>query len=290
MTLGGVARPDDRDEVEKLYGECLLRLQAFEIRLKATVATHRFSGSLDMPDADQTKRINETRRKTMGALVGDLMGSILVASGQEGAPDADEDLAGVGFDFTLQIVLRAEDYSRIVAEHRDLVAIRNSLVHHFLEKNNLTSERGRLQARDALTSALERVRRADLKLVGWMKDLERARRAMADELARPEVQDWIAAGRIPWSTTKIVHALLDAVTELTQDDWTSVEAAATWIASRHPHERPEKYGCRSWRQVIHESQLFELQLRKMDGRRHAWYRPRVKKAAGSVARDSARSM
>ena len=47
-----------------------------------------------------------------------------------------------------------------------------------------------------------------------------------------------------------------------------------WIAERHPEQLPGKYGCSSWRQVVHESRLFELRYRDVDGRRAAWYRPK----------------
>lgn len=91
------------------------------------------------------------------------------------------------------------------------------------------------------------------------------------------MRDWIATGRLPLPTAKIVQALLDAATELQQDGWASVEAAKNWATSRYPNERPEAYGCRTWRQVIHEARLFELQARKVDGRRHEWYRTRARK-------------
>lgn len=45
-----------------------------------------------------------------------------------------------------------------------------------------------------------------------------------------------------------------------------------WIAERHPDQLPAKYGCSSWRQVVHESRLFELRYREVDGQRAAWYR------------------
>ncbi len=47
-----------------------------------------------------------------------------------------------------------------------------------------------------------------------------------------------------------------------------------WIADRHPEQLPAKYGCSSWRQVVHECRLFELRYREVEGQRAAWYRPR----------------
>ncbi len=76
------APPLERHEIERLLGQCLLRLQAFELRLKAIVATHRLSGPADLLEQLPAQRIDETRRKAMGGLVGDLMGNVLVPEGQ----------------------------------------------------------------------------------------------------------------------------------------------------------------------------------------------------------------
>ena len=142
---------------------------------------------------------------------------------------------------------------------------------------SVTSNTGCLVAQQALTTALDRVTRAYCDLYGWAAEMEQARKAMAEILASAEVRDWISADRIPWHATMVVQALLNAHTELATGGWTLVETDSEWITAHHPEERPEGYGCRSWRQVIHDSGLFEVQVRKLDGRRRAWYRPRGQK-------------
>lgn len=41
----------------------------------------------------------------------------------------------------------------------------------------------------------------------------------------------------------------------------------------HAEQLPAKYGCNSWRQVVHDCRLFELRYRDVDGQR-PWYRAR----------------
>lgn len=53
------------------------------------------------------------------------------------------------------------------------------------------------------------------------------------------------------------------------DAWASIAEAATWIDERYPEQLPAKYGCRSWKQVVHEAPIFELHYLKMDGKRSA---------------------
>ena len=277
MTLSDIAAPATRQDVEHLFGRCLLRFQAFELLMKSMLEGHFVSGSIARPEDALTRQIDDTRRKTMGLLVGDMMGSLLVPAGQEGSPDVIEEASGSSFAIRLQIALPFEVLARIETEHRALVALRNSLVHHFLEEHDLGSEAGRDVARQALAAALDRISHAYSDLHELALEINIARKAMAEKLATPDVRDWIASGQLPWPATIIVQALLNASTTLAPSDWTSVDAAAAWIASHYPNESPEGYGCRTWRQVIHSSGQFELQLRKADGRRHGWYRPRVLK-------------
>lgn len=275
------AAPLTRQNVEQLFGQCLLQFQAFELLMKAMLEGHRVSGSIARPEDALTAHIEETRRKTMGLLVGDMMGSFLVPAGQESVSDEIEVASGSSFAIRLGIALPSIEFARLETEHRALVALRNSLVHHFLAEHDLRSEAGCDVARQSLGAALDRVTRAYSDMHRLAIEIEVAHNAMANMLAAPEVCDWIASGRLPWHAATIVQALLNASTALAPCDWTSVAAAAEWIAANYPDESPKGYGCRTWRQVIHDSGLFELQIRKADGHRHAWYRPRVPKSVVS---------
>lgn len=266
-----------REDIEHLFGQCLLRFQAFELLMKAIVAEHRISDSIAQPGDALTRHIDDTRRKTMGQVVGDMMGSFLVPQGQEGMSDETDETSFVSFVTRVQLVLPSDEFARIEAEHRALVTLRNSLIHHFVEEHDLGSEAGRHRAGQALVMARDRVTRAYHDLGKFALESDAARKAMAETLARPEMRDWIVSGRPHWPATIIVQALRNAFTALAENGWTSVDAAADWITTNYPGESPEGYGCRSWRQVIHDSGLFELQLRKTDGRRQALYRTRIPK-------------
>lgn len=261
-----------RSEVERLFGQCLLRLQAFEIMTKSIVAGHRFSAPIALLEVAKANRAVETQRKTLGSLVGEMMGSFLVPEGQEALREEREDAPSVAF--IQQLVFPAEDYARIEADHRELVTLRNTLVHHFLDQHDLCTADGCLVAQQTLTAALEQIHRANDNLRGWTLEMEMARKIIADHLASPQICDLFVHGSVPWPIAKITEALLEAATELATGDWAPVDAATVWINERYPEEQPEGYGCRSWRQVIHETGLFDLQIRKADGRRRSWYRAR----------------
>ena len=165
--------------------------------MKSIVAGHRISASIAQTEDALTRHTDDTRRKTMGVLVGDMMGSFLVPAGYEGLPDVPEEASGASFAILQQIVLPPEEFDRITTEYRALVTLRNSLVHNFLEEHDLRTEAGRNGARQALVLALDRVTHAYSNLRGFVSELDAARKAMAEVLAKPEVLDSIASGRLP---------------------------------------------------------------------------------------------
>jgi len=277
MTLHDESLPAARHAVEHLFGQCLLRLQAYELLMKSIVAGHQLSACTTGIEKAQADRARETGRKTMGSLVSEMMGSFLVSDGLEGVRKDPVDAPSLAVKF--QIAFPAEEFARIEAEQRDLVLLRNTLVHHFLEQHDLRTADGCLVAQRTLTNALDRVTQAYEELRCWVIDLKRTRKVLADHLASPDLHDFITHGRVPWHITTIAQALHEAAMELARGDWAPVDTATCWITERYPEEKPEGYGCRSWRQVIHETGRFDLQVRKVDGCRQAWYRPRNREFA-----------
>ncbi|MBP8276214.1 MAG: OST-HTH/LOTUS domain-containing protein, partial [Propionivibrio sp.] len=75
-----------------------------------------------------------------------------------------------------------------------------------------------------------------------------------------------------WPVAGIVSALREAAGELAVDGWASIAEAGRWIAERFPEQLPAKYGCSSWRQVVHESRIFDLRYFEINGQRSARYR------------------
>ncbi len=79
-------------------------------------------------------------------------------------------------------------------------------------------------------------------------------------------------GKVNWDASGIVSALREAFGALAVDGWAPVAAAGKWVAKRYPEQLPAKYGCLSWRQVVHNAPILELRYLEMDGQRTACYR------------------
>jgi hypothetical protein len=268
-------------EVQRLLGRCLLRIQQYERLIKAIVAHHEIYGPASSLDEIRSARIADAAKKSLGLLVGKLVGSYLViGSGRD--TDLAEPDSGEAVTVRMQLRLRvgAEDFERTQADLKDLVRLRNDLVHHFIDQNDVWTVPGCARAEQALLTAYSRIDHHFEQLRSWAENMEQARQLAAEfvqsEVFRDLVINGIAPdGSIDWPSSGIVRLLREAMSELSVDGWTSIASAERFIQARESDDSPEKYGCRSLKQVVHQSRLFELQHRERDGRREAYFKDRA---------------
>ncbi len=91
-------------EVQRLLGRCLIRIQQYERLIKAIVAHHDISGPAHALEAIRAARIDDASTKTLGALVGQLVGSYVTteaASGSEQEAELPDN--AVSFRFRTQL-------------------------------------------------------------------------------------------------------------------------------------------------------------------------------------------
>ena len=242
------------------------------------MAHHKISRPVHDLETLKAARIADTARKTLGALVGELLGSVV--TNQTDTPDEEttsfpEDVNSVSM--SIHKGLTDADFAQTENELKELVLLRNNLVHHFIDQHDLWSLDGCRGAHDALVADFNRIDQHYERLRRWAEGLERTKRMMADLIRSDVFHELVVNGIAPdgtvdWPTAGIVSALREAARELGVDGWTSVAEASRWIAERYPEQLPSKYGCSSWWQVVHEAQSFQLLRVEADGQRFAWYR------------------
>lgn len=268
--------------VQRKLGRCLLRLQQYEILLKALVAQTDIAGPPDQLDAIRAEQIVGVQKKTMGALVGMLTGSYLTPS-QDAAASEDEPDYGGGLRVRLrsQVELNPEQYEATKTALKELVDLRNELVHHFLQRFNIWEMDGCEAADGYLDASFERIDGHFLTLRGWAQSMEETRAVAKSVVESPAFENLLLNGILPdgsvhWPTSGAVACLLEAASRFAINGWTKLDAATAWIRQQHPDQQPQRYGCASWRQVIHQSRQFEIrrQANKDSGRNEVWYRGR----------------
>ena len=267
-------------EVQRLLGRCLIRLQQYERLLKAMVATQALSGTPQtLPQVLEAQRA-EASDKTMGTLIGRLLGNYIVREGSappDDTPNQAEE--SIYFGFRMQFSMPPDSYATLNADLRELVSLRNTLVHHLIDQHDLWTVEGCLQAQNALVGAYAEIERhiEQLRIIaGYMDE---ARAAAAELMQTPEFLNMVVNGispdgQVQWPSAGIVSALRQAHRELAVDGWVNLDAAARWVSEHHPEQTPQKYGCSRWRHAVHQSGQFELRRFTHNGQFGGWFRER----------------
>lgn len=269
-------------EVQRWLGRCMLLIQLYERLMKAVVAHHDISGPASALQQVRQARIESTAKNTLGLLIGQLVGSFIVNGDAEQVDneplDSKVDVSSVSF--RTKIGLSAVDFDRTHASLKELVQLRNGLVHHFVERFDLWSNEGCEAALAHLQEAYTSIDQYYTELCCWVDQMKETQALALSFMQTDAFTDLIVNGIAPdgnvhWPASGIVCSLREAAQALAIDGWTSLDAAVTWIGQHHPDQQPAKYGCRRWRQVLHESRCFEWCYRSVEGgTREAWFRPR----------------
>lgn len=274
--------PNLQHTVQRKFGRCLLRLQQYEGLLKVLVAHSDIAGAPSELQSAQDAQVVGTKTKTLGTLVGRLTGSYL-ASGHVDEEATEDEAAGDGpwLRFRYQLKFSPEQYKAAKAALKELVDLRNELVHHFLERFDIWKAEGCLAADAYLNTSYETIDDHFLTLCEWAQALEESRKLMASIMSTSAFEDVLVNGICPdgtiiWPMSGAVACLREAEPQCEEGGWTKLNSATAWIHSQYPEQQPERYGCRSWRQVIYESGQFEVrkQSNPDTGCREVWYRSR----------------
>lgn len=79
---------DRQREVQRVLGRCMLRLQQYERLIKTIVAHHDLTGPAHALASTRAARIADAAGKTLGTLVGRLLGSYAVIDGTDTSADS----------------------------------------------------------------------------------------------------------------------------------------------------------------------------------------------------------
>jgi hypothetical protein len=190
------------------------------------------------------------------------------------------------FSFRFQMELPEERYAETKAALKELVDLRNELVHHFLQRFDLWSVDGCKAAESYLDESNETIDGHYLTLRDWAKSMDEARQHMVSFMQTPEYRDFVINGIEPdgtvhWAGSGITNCLREAETKLAQAGWTPLFEAIRWIAKTYPEQTPKRYGCGSWRHVLHASQQFEIRKQSQadNGPTVVWYRSRPRETS-----------
>lgn len=280
--------PDLQREVQRKLGRNLLRLQQYERGLKTLITVSDIGGAADEMNTWLARRRRKNANKSLGKLVGDFTGSFLATEHEPAEHQESKDAikaverGQVYFRMQVKIDISAEQYERIDQDLKQLVTMRNELVHHFLERFDLQNVVSCQKADAYLDECHHQIDAQWQSLLGWADAHDAARLQMVELMQTPAFRDFLIHGieldgKIDWPRATIVNALRQAEVSLAKNGWTALADAIAYIRQSHPDHTPKRYGCSSWRQLIHESKLFEIRREnEMEaGASVVWYRSRT---------------
>ncbi len=284
--------PSLQREIQRKLGRNLIRLQQYERLIKALVSESEVAGPIEEIPSIQARKLEAASKKTLGQVVGDLTSAYIAPALPEAASRHDEEHPGdpsvAWAKISFRIEMKEERFKETERKLADLVDLRNELVHHFIEKFDIWTESGCLSADTYLDDCFKEIDTHYQELRGWAKANLNTREVLAGLMKTPEFNEFVEHGILPggagvfWEASAIVALLTDAESALSKDGWTLLQDAIHYIAQHEPEHTPARYGCRSWRQVIHESEHFEVRrTQPAPGRPTVtWYRSRDHASGG----------
>lgn len=265
--------PDEPDEpvaslqreVQRKLGRCMLRLQQYERLVKALAVDFEIAGPSDELEDIRRRRGEAVSKLTLGQLVNELSGTYLQPQ-QSGTAQSEWDPGDsnrIWFRMQTRMTLGQADYDQVVSGLKELVALRNDLVHHFLERFDVWSVTGCQDADAYLDASMVKVNGHYAELRHWALSTDDARRRMGAFLASPVGTDLLFDGIYPdgsvdWPNCGIVRCLRVAAAEVAVDGWASLDQVIAKMNLDHPEQTLKRYRCTSWRQVLHESKQFRI--------------------------------
>ena len=277
------------EEMQRRVGRHLFRLQQYERVFKALWVDQEGAGTPSAWMQTRNARLIEIRTKTRGQTRDKLMGSFFRAEGHEAddsesTPAATAPSGSIHLAFRQHVAMPHEAYAQFLEDTKSLVSLRNELVHHLLEKHDLSIPDGREACIAYLQECLEVVGLRRAELLSICEANIKAREELAAWTKTKEFENLLVHGILPdgsfsWEGTGIVGWLRVAANALSRPDgWTPLDRAIEHITAGNRDQEPKVYGCVSWQQVLTESRLFEFRYERSESRRkEGLYRPRPSK-------------
>jgi len=180
-----------KEQIALEYGRSLLQLQQFELTLKATLPILKVSGFSDELAGNIERDRQLLGGKTLGHLVSQWSQRTTLENEQEIDDDTLNGRAYFRFSFGL------ENGEWMNEKLKQLVELRNELVHHFLSRFALNSEASCQEAICYLASAANIIKDNRDALHSLLINAEKAKSELFEFMNSPEGEHFLISGLLP---------------------------------------------------------------------------------------------
>lgn len=203
----------------------LIRLQQYEILLKALVAHADIAGPPTELQAVQDAQLACTQKKTSGTLVGMLTERHLTSADEDDGTEEPLGDGGIWFRFRFNLGLDANQHQATAAALKELLDSATSWFTISCSASTSGSRRAALPQTPIWTPATRPSTVTTLTLRGWAQGMDEARAAMASFMRTAAFEDlleqWYCTGRHGGlAASGAVRCLREAETQFATEGWT----------------------------------------------------------------------
>jgi hypothetical protein len=266
--------------VHQRLGRFVLRAQRYEMLLKALVIDSVAFGTVETAPLNQQRRKEMFASKPMGYLFDEVNRSYLREQGKQ-IPDVEEPQAASDkpvFRTRFALELPAKELEQTKDRLESFKRLRNRIVHHFLEDQDLLTQTGCERAITVLEEGLATAQSSYEEIHQWAKTAMEAHQHFAAFVQSAHFDDFLHGilpdGTVDWPNCTAVSLLRRQEKTTALGEMTRLDAALEAIRASHPEQRPRKYSCQSWRDLLKRSGQFVIRREKGAGDQQGttWYR------------------
>ena len=233
-------------EVQRKLGRCVLHIQQYERLMKAMLAGAALEGTPATIKSTRTDKATEVSDKSLGVLLQNyFLKEFLVDSSttnnqiESAGTSAESQAIAAGrpyVKFRFQMQVEPEDFEQTKQTLLKLRDLRNSVVHHLLDRFDIHEESGCRAAIAYLDACYATFNNHYLQLRGWAASMENARARSASLIKTQMFEDLLVNGIHPdgtvdWPASGVVQALREAEVACAKESWTLLDSPHR-VASR----------------------------------------------------------
>jgi len=171
---------DAQGEVERKLGRCMLRLQQYERLLKDMVAGMALEGPMGQLQEAQAKQVEAWSMKCLGLLIGKFTSHLNSEPWSEENDCVAQKPVDTPWESSrFSIGMSPEQKAHVRHCLAELLEMRNHLVHHFIERFDISSVKDCLAASTYLDSCYQKIDGNFEVLRGWAQALDVVREVTA---------------------------------------------------------------------------------------------------------------
>ncbi len=259
-----------KDEVFQKIGINLFNFQKIEFMLKHLITNGQFSGYMSELKKNQEKKAADTRKKTLGTLVGEFVETAFQSTNS--SPESTVERTEPYISFSFSVEADTDFYESKKRELKTLVDDRNDLIHHLLPRFNPESLDSCLEIRDYLDQQRERLIPKYEYLKSVIESFEEIKKAHAAFLSSDEGKK--AFELVFLQQSSIVQLLLTvSVQKPRPDGWTFLTVAIQQIRQILPGEMEQlenRWGYQTLPDLMEASEYFDIIKEELNNGRYRW--------------------